>query len=71
MSLGRTEHRHHTDEQIHDAIRFGLATLEELEVPEHLEELVLGKVIDLRSAKQIELQAAMPLGGAMAIPRGV
>lgn len=70
MSAVRTEHRHHTDEQIREALEFARDLVAELDLPGPLEALAFKSAIDLRCAKQIELVQAAAGIPNMAIPRG-
>lgn len=71
MSGVRSEHRHHTDEQIRDALAFAAALVEELELADDLRVSGFTKAAELRAAKTVEVTHAMPQVPGMAIPRGL
>lgn len=66
--MRRTEHLHHTREQIAQAIEDAAAIVTEAELAPELQEVAFSKAIDLLTAKQIFFeQTPMALGG-LAIP---
>ena len=64
----RTEHFHHTEEQIREAIAFGLAVVAELELDDELRPIAFAKAVELRVAKQIAVEAVMPAGVLLNAP---
>jgi hypothetical protein len=65
----RQEHRHHTDEQIRDAIAFALDVVTEAELTDDLAVQAFSAAVQLRCAKSItEVQPAPLAMPAMAIP---
>jgi hypothetical protein len=67
----RQEHRHHSDEQIREALAFARDLVAELELTDDLAPHAFVSAVNLRAAKSIVEVAPPPLGvPAMAMPRG-
>jgi hypothetical protein len=67
----RHEDRHHTDEQISDAVRFAASLVDELGVPSDLREPAFVAAVNLRTAKQITVEAVVGDVPSMIVPRGL
>ena len=67
MNVQRHELPNNTAEQVEQYLRDALDLVERLDVPMHLEDVVLGKAIDLLSGKQILMEQApqIPLGAIL------
>jgi len=66
----RREDRNYTDAQIREALTFALAVVDELAVPDDLRVAAFQAATNLRTAKQITVEAVAPGMPVMAIPRG-
>ena len=70
MTVSRREYPHHTREQVTGCLDDALSILNELGVEGKLAEVALPKLMELLSAKQIEIVAdAHPLAGIGLAPR--
>ncbi len=71
MEVRRSEHRHHTDEQVTDVILKALELVEALEVPQDLRGPAFVQACGLFAQKSIVAEPAGSPIVAMGIPRGV
>lgn len=69
-ALGKVEARHHTDEEVHDAITKALTLVDELDVPGDLRRAVFEQAVTLYAQKAVTfVEQFQP--GALALPVGL
>ena len=56
--MQRTEHQHHTPEQVRGYLREALEIVDELDTPGDLRQIAFGKAVELLSGKQIFFEQA-------------
>jgi len=66
----RTEHRHHTDEQVQTILSKALRVVETLNVPPELRAVAFVQACGLYAQKSIAVEQALPLPHGMVVPRG-
>jgi hypothetical protein len=67
----RLETPHNTPEQVREYLREALDLVDELGPADDLREACFTKAVDMIAAKSITIEQVAPLGGALAVPRGV
>lgn len=66
----RTETRYHTDEQVETALLKALEMLDGNDVSSDDRAAALPKLLELLTAKNIEIEQVVPGNGLLGIPRG-